>query len=282
VGDVNGDGRDDVIVRRSQLGRTNLYSLYLQQTNGRLALDPALTYADKAEPFAWLCWADLNRDGKVDLIKSRWLNAPSFVPGIPSGKALVSIYIADAHGKIPSEPRQVFRKNDWLPMLPVVDVDGDGYPDLVLGYFQMDSREGLRKQITARQIDYSLRFFFYRPGAGFPKEADCQRDVAIHLDRAEVPLDWGLPQNFYRYVKLEGDFWGNGKTALLVRDHSDHISVYSFVSRVKGFSAEPDLKFSCPEPIDEWQVTDLNHDGVGDVIVKLANQSGFRVFISQK
>jgi len=55
---------------------------------------------------------------------------------------------------------------------------------------------------------------------------------------------------------------------LLVRDHSDEISVYFFVSREKGFSPEPDLQFSCPELIDEWQVADLNHDGVSDLIVK--------------
>ena len=201
VGDVNGDGRDDLMVRRSQVSRTNTYSLYLQQTNGLFALEPALTYADKVKPFSWLCWADLNRDGKVDLIKSVWLNEPSFVPGVPAGKVLVSTYMADEHGRIPAQPQQVFRKNDWLAALPVVDVDGDGFLDLVLGYGHMDSREGVRKQVTAKQLDYSLRFFFYRPGAGFPKEADCQRDVVIHLDHVGSPLDWDLPQNFQRSVK---------------------------------------------------------------------------------
>jgi len=134
--------------------------------------------------------------------------------------------------------------------------------------------------ITAKKLDDSLRFYFYRPGAGFPKEADCQRDVVIHLDRAEMQEE--LAQYFGRYVKLGGDFNGDGKTDLLVRDHSDDISVYFFVSREKGFSLEPDLRFSCPEPIDEWQVADLNNDGVSDLIVKLAKQKGYRIFISQK
>ena len=279
VGDVNGDGRDDLIVRRSN-GRTKTYSLYLQQTNGLFALEPALTYTDKEEPFSWLCWADLNRDGKVDLIKSVWLNEPSFLPGVPSGKVLVRTYMADARGRIPAEPQQVFRKSDWVYTLPVADVDGDGFLDLVLGYSHIEDKEGLSKMITTKKLDYSLRFYFYRPGAGFPKEADCQRDVVIHLDRAEMHED--LPQYFGRYVKLGGDFNGSGKTDLLVRDHSDDISVYFFVSREKGFSLKPDLRFSCPEPIDGWEARDLNNDGVSDLIVKLARQNGYRIFISQK
>jgi hypothetical protein len=98
--------------------------------------------------------------------------------------------------------------------------------------------------------------------------------VVIHLDQ---------PSRFYgRYVQLDGDFNGDGKKDLLVRDQSDEISVYFFVSREQGFSTEPDLQFSCPEPIDEWQVADLNNDGVSDLIVKLAKQNGFRIFISQK
>jgi hypothetical protein len=282
VGDVNGDGRDDLIVRRNQMGRTNTYSLYLQQTNGLFAPEPALTYGDKAEPFSWLCWADLNRDGKVDLIKSVWLNEPSFVPGVPGGKVLVSTYIADEHGRLPAQPQQLFRKNDWLAPLPVVDMDGDGFLDLVLGYGHMDSREGMRKQVTARQLDYTLRLFFYRPGAGFPKEADCQRDVVIHLDHVGSPLDWDLPENFRRCVKVGGDFNGDGKADLLVRDQSGAISVYFFVSRQKGFSLMPDLLFNCLEPIEEWQVTDLNNDGVSDLIVKLAKEKGYRIFISRK
>ncbi|HXR06052.1 MAG TPA: VCBS repeat-containing protein [Candidatus Acidoferrum sp.] len=281
VGDVNGDGRDDVIVKRSN-GRTNTYSIYIQQTNGLFAPEPALTYADKAEPHSWLCWADLNRDGKVDLIKSVWLDEPSFFPGTAWGKVLVGTYIADGQGRIPAEPQQVFRKNDWMAALPVVDLDGDGFLDLVLGYSHIDDKEGLRKMVTAKTLDYSLRFYFCRPGAGFPKEADCQRDVVIHLDQAELLLSWSRSQFFERCVKLGGDFNGDGKTDLLVRDRSDAISVYFFISREKGFSTEPDLSFSCPEPIEEWQTADLNNDGVSDLIVKLADQKGFRLFISQK
>jgi hypothetical protein len=283
VGDLNGDGRDDLMVRHSNSDRTNTYSLYLQQSHGLFALEPELTYADKFEPgYSWLCWADLNRDGKVDLIKSRWLNEPSFVPGFPSGKVLVSVFMADEQGRIPAQPQQVFRKNDWMAALPVVDVDGDGFPDLALGFSQMDTREGLRKEVTAKQLDYSLRLYFYRPGAGFAKEADCQREVVLHIDRAELLLGANPRQYIERYVKLGGDFNGDGKASLMVRDHRDEISVYFFLSRDRGFGSKPDLQFHCPEPIEAWEVEDLNNDGISDLIVKLANENACRIFISQK
>ena len=282
VGDVNGDGRDDLIVRTSGLGRTNTYRLYLQQTNGLFALEPALTYSDKSDTHSWHCWVDLNRDGKVDLIKSLWLNEPSFLPGISSGKVVLSTYLADEHGRIPAAPQSVFRKNDWTPAVPVVDVDGDGFPDLALGYSPLDSREGVRKEITAKQLDFSLRFYFNRPGVGFLREADLQRDVVIHLDQTALLLSLGRRDYFERCVKLSGDFNGDGKTDLLVRDRGDAISIYFFLSRQKGFSRDADLLFSCPELIDDWEIKDLNHDGVSDLIVKLGKQNTFRIFISQK
>jgi len=282
VGDINGDGRDDLILRRTLLGETNLYTSYLQQTNGLFNLEPALVFVDKAEPRSWLCWVDLNHDGKADLIKSTWLHEPSFVPGHPSGKVLVRAYLADARGRISLEPNQILRKNDWTPALPVVDIDGDGFLDLALGSSPLDTREGVRKEITARQLDYSLRFYFYRPGDGFPKEADSQRDVVIHLDQATLLLGWDRRQYFEHYVKLGGDFNGDGKTDLVVRDRGNDISVYFFISREKGFSPDPDLRFICPEPFEEWEAEDLNHDGISDLIVKMAKQDSFRIFISHK
>ena len=281
VGDVNGDGRDDLIVSRSDVVRSNIFSLYLQQTNGLFGLEPALAYADKVELLSWHCWADLNRDGKVDLIKTACLMEPSFVPGVPSAKVLVSTYIADEHARIPAEPQQVFRKNDFKAALPVVDVDGDGFLDLVLANRHMDSREDVTKIITVKQLDYSYRFHFYRPGTGFPKESDCQRDVVFHLDQAEF-LRWIGNENYELFVKLAGDFSGDGKTDLLVREHDNEIAVYFFTSRENGFSLKPDLRFSCPEQIDAWEAKDLNHDGVSDLIVRLRKQNAWRIFISQK
>ena len=90
--------------------------------------------------------------GPISTTTTRWIDQERvaertfILPGVPSDKVLVRIYIADEHGRIPAEPQQVFRKNDWTPAVPVVDLDGDGYPDLVLGYSHLDSKESLRKK----------------------------------------------------------------------------------------------------------------------------------------
>ena len=224
---------------------------------------------------------DLNHDGKVDLIKSTWLREPWFVPGVRSGKVVVGIYQANEHGQLPSDPQQVFRKNDWTAPLPVVDIDGDGFPDLVLGYSLFDTREGARKMMTAKQLDFDLKFHFYQRDVGFSKEPDCQRDLVIHLDRHSLQLSWDRRDAFERFINLDGDFNGDGKRDLLVRDHSDEVSVYFFISRESGFGREAGLRFHCSEPIQRLQTQDLNRDGVSDLIVELQKENGFRVFLSE-
>lgn len=279
VSDVNGDGRDDLMIMRNVAGGMQTYALYLQ-TDGRFTSEPTLTYTNKADWRTALCWIDINRDGRLDLIKSTLQDDPSFLPGMRSGKVLIGAYLADAQNRIPAEPQQVFRKNDWSSALPVADVDGDGFMDMVLGYIPLNTREGFRKMITAEQIDFSLRFYFSRPGAGFPKDPDSQRDLVIHFDREFFStVNRGL--YYEQFVNLNGDFNGDGKKDLLVRDRSDAVSVYFFVSRETGFSPKADLKFNSSEPIDSYEVKDLNGDGVSDLIIKFQKRNAFRIFTSQ-
>jgi hypothetical protein len=279
LGDVNGDGRDDLMVVRNLPGELQAYALYLQNADGRFTPEPVLVYTNKPEWGTALCWADINRDGKVDLIKSAYSDEPFFVPGLRSGKVYVRTYFADEHGRIPDQPQQVFRKNDWSSYLPMVDVDGDGFLDLVLGYIPIDTREGARKLIVSEAANLSLKFHFYRPGTGFPKEPDYNRDTVIHFHQGF----FGTPEQrmyYEMFVSLNGDFNGDGKKDLLIRDRSDAISVYYFISREKGFSPKADYTFGCVEPIDWWEIQDLNGDGLSDLIVKLRGTDLFRVFIS--
>ena len=257
-----------------------MYSLYLQNTNGLFNLNPALIYTNTDDWHTALGWMDINRDGKLDLIKSTSSDEPSFVPGLQSSKVLVAIYKADKNGRIPAAPQQVFRKADWSAFLPMVDVDGDGFMDLVLGYIPIDSREQVHDVVTSGQINLNLKIHYYRPDTGFPSEPDWQRSLPIYFDQ---DISWTWDNRIYseKFLSLDGDFNGDGKKDLLVRDSHNEISVYFFNSRETGFSAQADLKFSCPEKMDSWQIMDLNGDGLSDLVVKLRDKDAYRIFVSQ-
>jgi hypothetical protein len=137
LSDVNGDGRDDLMVMRTLPDRSQVYTLYLQDARGLFNLEPALVYTNRDDWRTTLAWYDINHDGRLDVIKSTISDEPSFVPGLQSGKVIVAAYLADEHGRIPASPQQVFRKSDWSAFLPMVDVDGDGYLDLVWATYRL-------------------------------------------------------------------------------------------------------------------------------------------------
>lgn len=280
LGDVNGDRRDDIIARTSDMP-TCTFVIYTQQESGSFAAEPALTFTETWDWF-WYGWVDINQDGRVDLIKNKWIGEPWFLPGTLSGKVIVQIYLANAQGQLPSKPQQVFRKNDWIDSIPIVDVDGDGHVDLVLGYNRFDTREGFRKAFMAKRLDFNLRFHLFRPGMGYPEKPDFQRDLEIHLDKHSIDLNWGRRRDFERFVDLRGDFDGDGCMDLLVRDQSARISIYSFVSRQVGFEQDAGLFFEYTEPVEWFKIVDLNGDGVSDLVMKFKRAKGYRVFLSRE
>jgi len=138
----------------------------------------------------------------------------------------------------------------------------------------------LRKMFTTEQVDLVLKLHLYRPGSGFPKEPDCQHVATIHFD-PEYFLTLEQHPYYEQFVNLTGDFNGDGKKDLVVRDRTRELGVWFFVSKTKGFNPESDLRFKFPEPIDDWEVKDINGDGVSDLVVKLTGREGFWIYTSQ-
>jgi hypothetical protein len=278
--DVNGDGREDLMICRQSHGGA-VYELYLQAADGSLVLKETSQKLQRADWRNWFCWMDLNKDGQMDLLQGTWLDEPWFLPGTRAGKVVVSVFTADSQGRLPAKPQQVLRKNDWNPASPVLDVDGDGFPDLILAYNLFDTRESLRQMIASRKVDINLKLFFYRPGAGFAPEGEAQRKVTVHLDLEALEINWGKPPDVQRFVSFAGDFNGDGKRDMLVRDKKNQLSVFFFQSRKQGFSQEPNLQFECAEPVLGMRVLELNSDGVSDLVLTLPSNR-LKIFLSRK
>ncbi len=119
IADLNGDGRGDVIA----LTNGGL-SVLLGNADG--TLQPALTFfALEDFDLNALALADLNHDGKLDAIT---LSCYSFCIG---GSA--DVWLGAGDGTFAGDTIIGSGGNSSTPPLSVVDVNGDGIPDLVFG-----------------------------------------------------------------------------------------------------------------------------------------------------
>jgi hypothetical protein len=280
IADLNGDGLGDLVICEENNGKM-VFKVYPQKQDGSFALKPFQSFEDEWNWRTWICLQDINKDGWVDVIKNKWLEEPWFLPGTYSGKVVVQILISDENGNIADKPTFTFRKNDWISSIPIVDVDGDGFIDLVLGYSLFDGREGVRKTITAKQFDHSLRIHFHH-NEGFREKPDFQKDVIIQLEHYGLHFNWSRRDYLETLISIEGDFNGDGRKDLLVKDEEDKASVYFFISREQGFSNKPDIQFNNIGQVEQFITKDLNNDDISDLVVLSRKKDSFKVFLSKR
>jgi hypothetical protein len=117
TGDIDGDGRDDVVLSRSRNAPTHLW-VYLQQPDGTLAGPTTLTSHDIPET---LEIADLNLDGRNDLLV------------LHGGWRALGVYMQGESGLAAEQLISIPYASHYSPHgLAVGDIDGDGCPDVAL------------------------------------------------------------------------------------------------------------------------------------------------------
>jgi len=279
IDDIDGDRRKDLVICEHEKG-TVTFNVYPQREGDVFSLKPACAYKDEWDWRTWGGVVDINKDGRADFIKGRWLEEPWFIPGTLSGKVIIRVFITGSDGSVPEEPQYVFRKSDWNSSIPIVDIDGDGYVDMVLGYTLIRGREDIRKSLSSRKMDHSLRFHFYN-GQRYSLKPDCQRDVTIDVGGPEIHLTWSRRHYLQTHICLEGDFNGDGKLDLLVKDRRKEASVYLFSSREEGFSNKAWQRFGDIGEVKRFIPRDLNRDGLSDLIVIDDDKNHLKVFLSR-
>ena len=196
IGDVNGDGREDLYVCEPG-GLPN--RLLIQQADGSLRDESALSGIDYLEASASALWIDLDNDRDLDLV-------------LASGRYILSaINDGQAHFKT----LQIHESQSMFRSLSAIDVDQDGLLDLfACGYYaRFGDRLGLGRPMPYHDANNGVRNVLLRnTGSGF-------KDITEEV---------GLNQNNQRfsYAAAWEDFDNDGDMDLYVANDFGRNNLY--------------------------------------------------------
>jgi hypothetical protein len=120
VGDVSGDGRDDIVVMSGQLYADPNISVLVQQATGGFA--PAVTYSVGGQTLTTdIAIGDVTGDGRNDLVVAYGGNQPNSFVGVLGQTGAGTLAPVTSYASL-----------DCPQSIVVADVDGDGRQDVVV------------------------------------------------------------------------------------------------------------------------------------------------------
>ncbi len=130
--DFDGDGHQDLFIG----GRVNteLYgsipTSYLLHNDGKgnfsIVTDEIARGLSKIGMVTGACWTDINKDGKPDLVVvGEWMAPTIFI---------------NHNGKLEQQHSSLDKLTGWWTCIKSEDTNGDGYPDLLLGNYGLNSK----------------------------------------------------------------------------------------------------------------------------------------------
>lgn len=183
-GDFNGDGKMDLVLspingdNGTDPAGDSVLRLYLG--NGDGTFQPSVTIGDAGTDAMVLVAADVDADGRLDLISGDQTNSPggtadvllfrnlgNDVNGIPSWSTPTSIISAPRRTTVDPEQPPYFPPKYYFQSfgLAVADVDGDGHPDLLVSdiatYLYIYRNDGLGHFQPIRYNRIATRPFAY-------------------------------------------------------------------------------------------------------------------------
>jgi hypothetical protein len=157
----------------------------------------------------------------------------------------------------------------WEPRLE--DLDGDGYPDLVLPSTEkVGAMEAAKVAFSGR---FPVRNFIYLntrdPRAPFREEADAIREIEVDV-RLSLDFHGRVQIGHTKIASTQGDFDGDGRKDLLLQTDAEEISVFRG-TRGGVIQEDPWARISIPSTGDDRRTRldlgDVNADGLPDVIL---------------
>lgn len=258
AGDVNGDGRADLILSRS-IGGKRALTAYLGQSNGKFS-EPVTTTSTRNFYYHDPAFVgDFNGDGRTDLV-IMWTNG---------GYRQLLVYTGNADGTFTEGQNLSSSRKHSLTQWPskffAADVNGDGKDDFVVQYRNTNGK----------------RCILVYKGTS----------VGPYLEDAVVNAIQSIYDYKYNSNVLMGDVNGDGRADMVVRFPSDdefpkrQFLVYlgksdgTFYDGALLTTNQPYLPNDYPNQVF---IGDVNGDGKDDLVFHFANSNGKRCNIVYK
>lgn len=176
IGDVDGDGQNDVVSSTRHELR-----VFLRREDGGFDFEPSRKHAlRKVAPRDHIrgsggvtCEArDIDADGRLDLLISH------VEGGLADAKTTLSLYMNKNGGWNLDTPDQVIVHSASFGSAALIDLDGDRISELVRVEFQFSVLEVV-EMLLSKEIDLVIKIHPYQGAAGFPERPKVKKKISI-------------------------------------------------------------------------------------------------------